>query len=349
MHLSVTYRYISLFSHLQRLLVLVVYSLGFVGVLGSILLFHLKENKRLSGLFRTLQIFIERRVLPWNYGLTRLYFRWMHQPASPDQQPIVVFQMGKVGSKTVELTLKTALPSMPVYHAHILCPLSIQGEELYWYGKHPGFWDKSLLPETSHLFTSYYLRERIDAQGLSETNRWKIVTLVREPVARNISGFFEGITKRIPDFSQKYTMGFLSVQDLIEIFVREYEQHEVPLTWFDAELKPVFGVDVYTGEFPRSRGYEIYEGNYADVLLLRLENLNTCAQAAFKEFLNLDKITLVPENISRDKEYFPAYTRFLASVVLPPAYLDRMYNSKYAMHFYTPQEIDSFRKRWSRC
>lgn len=348
MRLSVTYQYMPVFSHLQRLLTFAVYSLGYVGVLATILPFLLKIHKRLLRLFETVIRFIENRVLPWNYGLARHYFRWMCHRASPNQQPIVVFQMGKVGSKTVEWTLKVALPSVPVYHAHILCASSIQREELYRYGKRPGFWDKSLLPEASHLFTSYCLRERIDTQGLSETNKWKIVTLVREPVARNISGFFEGIAMRIPDFNQKYAMGIISVQDLIEIFICEYEQHDVPLTWFDEELKPVFGVDVYEGEFPKSRGYEIYAGKYADVLLFRLENLNACAQAAFKQFLNLDKIALIPENISKDKEYFPAYNRFLASVVLPPTYLDRMYNSRYTTHFYTPQEIDCFRKRWSR-
>jgi hypothetical protein len=272
----------------------------------------------------------------------------MFHRASPDKPPIVVFQMGKVGSKTVERALKGALPSMPVYHAHILCASSIQSEELYRYGKRPRFLDKSLLPETSHLFTSYYLRERLDADNLSETNKWKIVTLVRDPVARNISGFFGGITRRIPNFNQKYQMGMISVQDMIEIFVREYEQHEVPLTWLDSELRSVFGVDVYSDDFPKNRGYEVYAGKFADILLLRLEDLNTCASRAFKEFLNLDKITLVPENVSRDKDYFPAYTRFLDSVVLPPEYLDRMYKSRYATHFYESEEIDCFRERWSQ-
>ena len=256
--------------------------------------------------------------------------------------------MGKVGSKTIEWTLKAALPFIPVYHAHILSASSIQSEETYRYGHHPRFFNKSLLPETSHLFTSYYLRERIDAGGLSETKRWKIVTLVRDPVARNISGFFEGINQRIPNFNQKYRIGVISAQELIEIFVRDYEQHDVPLTWFDSELKPVFGVDVYASEFPKAKGYEIYEGKYADVLLLRLENLNTCVHVAFKEFLNLDEIILVSENLSRSKDYFSAYNQFLTSIVLAPSYFDRMYESRYATHFYTSEEIDGFRRRWSR-
>ncbi|MCI0558844.1 MAG: putative capsular polysaccharide synthesis family protein, partial [Nitrososphaera sp.] len=133
-----------------------------------------------------------------------------------------------------------------------------------------------------------------------------------------------------------------------DTFLQMYEFHEVPLTWFDTELKTVFGIDVFSSDFPKSTGYKIYEGLQADILLLRLESLKSCSGDAFKDFLNIDDFTLRPTNISEGKDYYPTYREFLDSVVLPPAYIDKMYESKYTKHFYTEDEIDIFKARWSK-
>jgi hypothetical protein len=340
---------ISLPFHAPGFARLVSHSVSGGGVLAAAVFYQrLRQSSNLHRISDHGLAVIENRLLPRNYWLARLFFRLAFYLQSVGKQPLVVFQMGKVGSKTVEWSLKAAHLPNPVYHAHILCPSSIKNEEIWHYGKRPGILDRAHLPEARHLFTSYCLRERIDAGGLSETKRWKVVTLVRDPVARNISGFFEDITVRIPNFYRRFREDSLTIEELIETFLQEYAQHNVPLKWFDSELNPVFAIDVYSSEFPKARGYKIYEGKYADVLLLRLENLNACYRVGFKEFLNLEDLTLIPGNKSSGKEYFPAYAQFMTSVVLPDSYLDRMYNSKYATHFYTQDEIDAFRRRWSR-
>jgi hypothetical protein len=205
-----------------------------------------------------------------------------------------------------------------------------------------------------HVWQYGYLNDRI-ARGL-KGKRWKIVTLTREPISRNLSTFFENLEVEPLGDGQRYlvrsdyygfdrTVNIADVSDLGRLFF-ERVRHDSPLVFFDDELKSRFGVDVYATEFPAPAGYKIYSAENADVLLIRLENLNACARDAFKEFLDLDEFTLIPTNLSDEKPYAALFKRFKESIVLPPAYIDRMYQSKYMRHFYTQQEIASYRARW---
>lgn len=113
-------------------------------------------------------------------------------------------------------------------------------------------------------------------------------------------------------------------------------------------MKPVFKIDVFPSEFPKLQGYKIFHSEFADLLLLRLENLNECASAAFKDFLNIDNFKLTSANVSQTKAYYPAYKKFLETVVLPSSYIEKMYASKYVNHFYTRDEINNFIRKWSK-
>jgi len=254
--------------------------------------------------------------------------------------------MGKVGSQTIERSLKAAQVAMPIYHTHVLVPTHIKKAEKNYYGKQPSPLDKALLPYTRSLFVSYYLRHQLDSGGLGPTRRWKIITAVRDPIARNVSGFFQEITVQIPDFYKRVRDRALTTQELVDTFLEKYQEHDVPAGWFDSELKPTFGVDVFSNEFPKLRGYQIFKGIDADILLLKLENLAGCYRDAFKEFLKLEEFTLVKANEASKKEYCSTYSRFLASARLPTWYIDRMYASKYATHFYTQEELEGFKRKW---
>ncbi|MCG8603469.1 putative capsular polysaccharide synthesis family protein, partial [bacterium] len=132
---------------------------------------------------------------------------------------------------------------------------------------------------------------------------------------------------------------------LLELFLRTSD-HETPLVFFDSELKGILNIDVFSIPFPKSRGYQIYEGERADVLLLRLENLNDCADVAFRDFLRLDGLELIPQNIGGQKAYGTFYQSFLNSIRLPQSYIDYIYDSKFTRHFYSPDEIGKFRAKW---
>ncbi len=52
-------------------------------------------------------------------------------------------------------------------------------------------------------------------------------------------------------------------------------------------------------------------------------------------------------NVAADKDYSDLYLDFLAAIRPSDEVLDRAYGSDLVRHFYSPEEIASFRARWS--
>ena len=263
----------------------------------------------------------------------------------------MIYQMGKVGSKTIRSSLQAFKLDMPIFHVHFLTEDRVKETEKER-RKYLGTEKEHLL---RHIWQYQYLRKRI-ASGLNG-KKWKIVTLTREPISRNISTFFENLDVEPLEAGHRYKIqsdyyGFeiiLNIEDAYELTQLFFERlyHDRPLVFFDQEIKSVFDVDVFSSEFPISKGYKIYEGEHADVLLIRLENLNECARDAFKEFLNIEGFTLINTNIGGEKVYAPIYKKVKDSIVLPESYIARMYTSRYMRHFYSEEEIARFRAKWS--
>ena len=297
------------------------------------------------------------QLVHWNYYTAKAYYNLLLR--ARDKEPLIVFQMGKVGSTTIVKSLKFSGINMSIYQIHNMTRDWVDRfENAYRMREHIHISEK--LHNLHHLWESRYLLKKMD-RGLPKDKKWKVISLVREPVARNVSEFFHYFNIKSLD-SYRYKINYFSraqarnytyeinlnneiMDKLLELFM-ETVNHDIPLIWFDSQLKPVFGIDVFSSDFPTSIGYKIYEGELADVLILRLENLNQCSQDAFKKFLNIEGFTLKEENVANEKQYHAIYRKFLNSVILPESYLEKMYTSKYAQHFYTQEEIKGFRKKW---
>jgi hypothetical protein len=200
-----------------------------------------------------------------------------------------------------------------------------------------------------------FLREelikRFDGQ------KWKIISLTRDPIARNLSAFFENLEFKQMSEQSKYRVKsdyynidpiILTGNDLEKLSILFFDRfkHDSPLDFFDRELKSVFGIDVYSSEFPKTKGYKIYSGEKADAIIIKLEYLNQCVQFAFKEFFNVENFTLIHTNIGKQKDYAAVYSQFKDFILFPKHYMDKMYQSKYMQHFYSDEEIEHFRHKW---
>ena len=280
------------------------------------------------------------------YSLKEKYheYRFRHQLKQQLRQPeaIIVHQMGKVGSTSIFRSLKSVFPDKAVCHTHFLNPKRLEDKlRLVRLKKQP------IQP---YLIMSQELRKVIDDD--LKDKKWKIITIVREPIARNISAFFENLYVKesslyVTNFAKKYKSGSLTIEPMIEKFIRDYP-HEIPLKWLDWEIKNVFKIDVFLTDFPKSKGYQIIQNGEVDLLVLKLENIKECITEAFKEFLGLENFTLKQHNRAKQKSYYDAYKHFMDSIVLPEAYIEKMYTSKYTQHFYSKDEIDVFRAKWLR-
>ncbi len=87
------------------------------------------------------------------------------------------------------------------------------------------------------------------------------------------------------------------------------------------------------------------KGDDVNLLILRLESLDDVVGTAIQAFLGLENFKLTRANQASEKEYQDIYMAFKQELVLPDSYIDEMYTSKFAQHFYTPDEIATFRQR----
>lgn len=286
---------------------------------------------------------IIRQLASKNHHLTHLYVNWGYLLFSfSGDEPIIVYQMGKVGSSTIVASLRALNLNKPIYHVHslILARISSRKQIYQQMFRNGGDGD---LRRVKHLFASRYLYKKL-ARGAAGKN-WKVISLVRDPVAMNISGFFQIIDYYLPNFFERYENRDISIEDAIAVFLTDYD-HDKPLIWFDVELKATFGIDVFITKFPTSKGYEIYRRESFEALVIRLENVNECAAAALREFLDVSDFELIKANVSSEKRYNAAYRKFKETIKLPSAYLDKMYSSAFARHFYTEKEITKLRAKW---
>jgi hypothetical protein len=289
-----------------------------------------------------------------SYHTAKFYYHFTLQHADQryEEPPLLVYQMGKVGSKTVVNSLGKAGIGRRIYHIHFLSPALVKVYEQ----KRRKYLGTSREGALQHIWQYSYLRKCIEKDISGK--RWKVITLVRDPVARNLATFFENIEVVSVDFGKDWVLnseeyGFqISVpnNDLNELINLFFEKcrHNTPLEYYDREFKAIFDIDVYATQFPTSKGYEIYTGKHADVLLIRLEDLNQCISSAIKEFLDINNLTLLDKNIGEQKDYADLYKNFKNHIRLPDSYLDKLYRSKFCTHFYEEEEISRFRSRWSK-
>jgi hypothetical protein len=293
-----------------------------------------------------------------NYSATKA--RYQNRCARGDRRfqdaaPLLIYTMGKVGSSSVLHSLQQLDLDRPIYHLHSLAsdPLAKLEAELK-----PAFPDPQAMVSLHHVWRCQYV---LDELARRPDRKMQAISLIRDPLARNVSNFFQHIgVEALPSatggqrwrlFSSFYDFEFVAgehdMDQLIDVYLAK-EWHDFPPLWIERELEGVLGIDVYATPFPREQGYAIYQSDRARLLLIRLQDLNRCAEQALCQFLDLDRFTLVNANVAEKKEYVDVYQAFKAAIAFSESFLDEIYTSKLARHFYSSAEIQAFRDRWNK-
>ncbi len=292
-------------------------------------------------------------IIQRNYYVAKYLYIYRHQRelTKANGSPIVIYQMGKVGSKTIKRSLEELNLNVPIYHTHLLTWNRIIETEK----KRKIYFGTGRIAYLKRPWLNTFLRKQLD-KGL-DVNRWKVVSLTREPIGRNISTFFENLKYRelVPGKKWEIKSDYYNI-NATEITLDDFHileelffsrlRHDAPIVFFDQEFNKVLGVEVFLKKFPKDRGYKIYHSNQVDVLVIRLENLSACANKAFKEFLGIDNFALVNTNVGSSKVYAELYNKFKDRIRFSTSYLNKMYRSKYMQHFYSEEEIKKFNKKW---
>jgi hypothetical protein len=255
------------------------------------------------------------------------------------QRPILVYQMGKVGSSTVVSTLEQLRLKNPVLHVHTLVAERLREAQARQRRSQRPFLDE-------HLQVSSILLPKL------ETGRFPchLVTLTREPIARAISFVFEDWKKKTPRaLLENGHLDDAAMKQAIESLLSEGSDHADPGQWFDKELKRSFGLDVFSVPYDESRGYTLVRTGDVSLLILRMEDLNRSLPAALGDLLGIDSqaITMSRANEADEKWYARSMDVQKRSFRLPRETLDRIFSSRYMRHFY-PNDIERLRTRWEQ-
>ncbi|MDD5198745.1 MAG: putative capsular polysaccharide synthesis family protein [Terrimicrobiaceae bacterium] len=281
---------------------------------------------------------------------------------------LCVHQVGKVGSTSVLETLRRHLPRERIFQTHVLSERAVLASIREWIGRsqaRPGF-----QPQWN-LLASIELSGRL-AKGIAAAD-WYLLSLVREPVGRNVSAFFDNLRRgwvhHLPQDSRDLCLELLRrrpvratpdgihrvARELVALFQRTYPREFID-GWFDEEMKQVFGIDVFARPFARERGYEIHRNGSVHLLLLRLEDLAAAFAPGVREWLAGSpwaaafapsaELELRRANDSDNKPYAMLYEEFLNLLTLDANLLESEYASRTARHFYSDDELARFAAKW---
>jgi hypothetical protein len=229
--------------------------------------------------------------------------------------PIIVYQMGKVGSMSIYNSLKSQYSGITLHRHELSAPDDWQVQTLL-------------------------------THALVNKQPLKLISMVREPVGRNISAFFQNfevITSIAPKDSK------FSLPELNNIYFSNPKMdHTAPITWYDEKVKKLFGIDVYAEPFPKEEGWIIIKNANVELLLMKAEISDEKKTLLVKEFTGVKDFRLMPSNVSEDKDYATLYSEFKKAIQFPAGYLDSLYNSSLMQHFYTAAEIEKMRQKWSK-
>ena len=175
------------------------------------------------------------------------------------RRPVVVLSMGKTGTTSLTTALE-ASGRRPVVKAHAVSRDGI--------ARRRAKADRlGIVTRPRFLWSCETIAAVLRAGG-----EWDLISGVRDPVALAVSDHFYGLegqggVGREPWVAENDDGGHADaiVENLRTNFVQD--------DWFEQELHPISGIDVYGHPFPHDRGAVVLESGRFRALVLRAEDL----------------------------------------------------------------------------
>ena len=234
------------------------------------------------------------------------------QLKAPDT--LFIYQMGKVGSTALEQALPNAV------HMHSLF-------------QNPPCPARQALSGGGFSGLRRRLSDAAKVRVIRSRPKTKIISLVREPLDRNIAMFFQDLHFWLSAYIEKYPHRMRDEgQELLVDAFNELFPHDYPCTWFDREVKQLTGIDVFEHPFDRSEGYSIITNGPYELLVLRLDQLSALL-SEISDFVG-SEVLLPQANRGDAKWYADAYRQFKADYQPSLSMQTLLNDSQYSQHFF---------------
>ncbi|NBB79905.1 MAG: hypothetical protein GVY36_10740 [Verrucomicrobia bacterium] len=242
--------------------------------------------------------------------------------------PVLVHQMGKVGSTSLIHALRGLRGLPPVCQTHFLTLDGISEAKAIIRG-----WG---IAKANHLEFSDFVATHVRARKSSGPS-WQVITIVRDPVARQLSDIYQnpGVVGEAKD-------GIPSAERVLEYLTAYFhefdESTDFVCRWFQHEFIDLFDFPVYEQSFPYEQGYEIFEGGNVRALVLRLEDFPGVIDdgEALGAFFGREIPAKISQrNAAHDRDSFNSYDAAKSKLKIPRSDLEKIYSTAFARHFYS--------------
>lgn len=229
----------------------------------------------------------------------------------------LVHTMGRVGSTSVFRALESS--GIEALHIHHLDPRALHER----------------IPTGGIAAAARHIRDGFRAlEAMQEDRPVQVLTLVREPIGRNISVAFtrfrrEGEPHELPVL--------LGDQDLLSRIWRG-KNYRMPYWWFDSEFRDALGVDPYAREFGetlRATGSASCSQGRVRALVLHSDLPNEKKSTVVSQFLDTE--IAVGYNVSATRpggRLYEIYEDFIAASPVTRSELEEAASSLYFRHFF---------------
>ena len=186
---------------------------------------------------------------------------------------------------------------------------------------------------------------------IKKLDKIKIITLVREPLAREYSLFFQYLGTNSAYFYMSNGDSLIescvkSMQSSVFGSIEIRPSYGLQFDWFDHELKAAFDIDIFQYPFDKDLGYSIIKDGNVEILVMKLEKLNTL-ESIIADFVGAPHFKLINSNEGSNKIYKHLYKNVREVIKIPREVIDLYYKDNSRMsHFYTEEEKVGFLKKW---
>jgi hypothetical protein len=254
----------------------------------------------------------------------------------------MIYQMPKVGSQSIEATLRHCSFPYPIHRFHNLsCAIAQTLERGVSSDVPMEAWKRKARDQLRAIgsIQDCIRRRRLFRRCGLGVPKLEVITGVRELIGLMLASIFENYRYFAPRFES------LSVEKCREVLLHP-KTFKTIRNWFDLELKSFFGLDVYQTSFPQSVGYATFETPFARVLVYRLENFESLLWA-LSQFLRWQIPELVSSNVSQSKDYARQYRFVKQHLRLPADFVSGLYESRLMRHFYSDEERHRWQAEWA--
>lgn len=243
----------------------------------------------------------------------------------PEISPLVpvVYTMGKVASSSASTAIQMA--GLPCHDIHTLNREKILETAKQWL-------ERGEFPPP-HICLSMTHRDQL----FVKRTKCLYISLVRDPIARNLSAFFQNLHLMADEIRTEK-----DPKKMFEYFSNGYG-HSLPLTWFDREFKAELGIDIFAQPFNQENKFVFKKA--AKTILFRVDCPDDVKSRVLSKALGSD-IKVGRVNDGANKDYNTIYNEMKNLVTFPAEFLNFMYDSKFVQYFWTPDEIEKMKTNW---